>query len=191
MLRVAAGRRDLRGVGHGLDAHRHGALSERAQVRAGAAAGGGRVPDHARCSRADRRCGHDQAGARHRRAEHPGADDLLGRGSGCGGRRGAIPAARHARNRQRARPIRAVEPRRRLPRERRRSRVAVRPDRDRCGGGCRSGDRRRGRGGRRLRRTLRPLRVDGRAGSADAPRRRWQPCSARSGRCAAPASRSA
>ena len=49
---LAARRRDLRGRRPGLAADRHGALPQRARVRAGAAAGGGRLPGHAGGARA-------------------------------------------------------------------------------------------------------------------------------------------
>ena len=97
----------------------------------GAAAGRRRLPGHAGRARADRRRRDDQAGARPRRAEPPRADGVVRRG-GARRRRGRALSRRAAARGVGlgARALGALEPRRRLPRGRRRPRVALRPDRD-------------------------------------------------------------
>ena len=90
-----------------------------------------------------------------------------------GRRRGrALPAPRAAGRRLGARPLGPVEPGRRVPRRRRRARVAGRADRDRRGRGRRRRDRGGRRRRRRLRRAVRPRRLDGAARPADPPGRR-------------------
>ncbi len=187
-----ARRRDLRRLGPGLAAHRHGALPQRAGVRARAAAGRRRLPDHARsCA-----C-RSATSSTIKQVLDLGAQNLLvPMVSSAEEARAAVEAVRYP-----PRGRRGVGSA--LARSARWNRVdGYLADADEhvslfvqieTAEGGRGGrrDRRRRRRGRRLRRTVRPGRLDGPARAADAPGRRRRRRCAPSTPCARRASRSA
>ena len=175
LLRQPAGRRDLRRVRPGLAADRHGALPQRPGIRPRPAAGRRRLPGHARSSGVP--VGDtvlDQAGTSTsaRRTSCPDGDSAAEAEAAVAAAR--YPPRGRPRRRLGARPLGALEPRRRTtspaPTSTRRVTVQIETADGVAAAADIAGGRRRR---RRLRRALRPRRVHGRcSGSRNTPRSR-------------------